>query len=127
MTEQAGRGNGGPVERVEKQNQLSHSFHRPLEISQKARDSHIPTARLRGHGKVENQKQVSHFPTTARDDDSGFSPKTKKPRKDVSRYAASAFPYTPQSNGTGFMLIFQLENALVVANRIGGRHLDSRK
>ena len=42
-----GCGNGGPVERVEKQKQLYHSFHRPLEISQKARDFHIPTARLR--------------------------------------------------------------------------------
>src|SRR5579863_5653139 len=37
-------GNGGPVESVEKQKQLFPSFHRPLEISQKRRDSHIPTA-----------------------------------------------------------------------------------
>jgi len=58
-----GRGNAGPVESVEKQKRLSPSFHRPLEISQTARDFHIPTARLRGHGKVENQKQVSHFST----------------------------------------------------------------
>jgi hypothetical protein len=67
-----GGGNGGPVERMEKQRQLSHTFHRPLEISQKARDSHIPTAGLRGHGKVENQKAVSHFPKLARDDNDGF-------------------------------------------------------
>src|SRR5579863_4713985 len=39
-----GYGNGGAVESVEKQKQLSHSFHRPLEISQRRRDSHIPTA-----------------------------------------------------------------------------------
>src|SRR5262249_29697147 len=45
-----GRGNAGPVESAEKQKQLSHSFHRPLGISQKARDSHISTARLRSHG-----------------------------------------------------------------------------
>src|SRR5579862_5830215 len=39
-----GYGNDGAVESVEKQKQLSHSFHRPLEISQRRRDSHIPTA-----------------------------------------------------------------------------------
>jgi hypothetical protein len=54
------------VEGEEKQKQLSHASHRPLEISQKARDFHIPTAELRDHGKVENQRQVSHFSTTAR-------------------------------------------------------------
>ena len=37
----------GPVESVEKQKRLSHPFHRPWEISQTARDFHIPTARLR--------------------------------------------------------------------------------
>jgi hypothetical protein len=39
-----GCGNGGVVESVEKQKQLSHSFHHPLEISQRRRDFHIPTA-----------------------------------------------------------------------------------
>jgi hypothetical protein len=78
------------VEGVEKQKQLSHSSHRPLEISQKARDSHIPTARLRGPGKVENQQQVSHFPKSARDDDDRRSIETKTDRKEVGRYAASA-------------------------------------
>ena len=39
-----GCGNGGAVETVEKRKQLFHSFHRPLEISLKPRDSHIPTA-----------------------------------------------------------------------------------
>jgi hypothetical protein len=34
------------VESVEKQKRLSPSFHRPLEISQTARDFHIPTTRL---------------------------------------------------------------------------------
>jgi hypothetical protein len=68
ITERKGCGNDGPVEGMEKQKQLSHASHRPLEISQKARDSHIPTAWHRGPGKVENQKQVSHFPTAARND-----------------------------------------------------------
>src|SRR6267142_4293454 len=57
-------GNGGAVESVESQNQDSPSFHSPLEISPKAGE--IPTfpqlRRLR-RGKVENQNQVSHFPT----------------------------------------------------------------
>jgi hypothetical protein len=112
MTEQAGRGNGGTVEIVEKQKQLSHGFHRPLEISQKARDFHIPTARLRGHGKVENQKQVSHFPTTARNDDSCFLSENQKPKKGRQPLRGLRNPlYSPRSNRRGFMLIFQLENA----------------
>ena len=57
-------GNGGAMESVESQKQASPSFHSPLEISPKAGE--IPTfpqlRRLR-RGKVENQKQVSHFPT----------------------------------------------------------------
>ncbi len=77
------------MERVEKQKQLSHSFHRPLEISQTARDFHIPTARLRVHGKVENQNRVSHFPTAARDDDPISLSKYKNQRKEAGRYAAS--------------------------------------
>jgi hypothetical protein len=77
------------VESVEKQKQLSHSFHRPLEISPTARDSHIPTAGLRCHGKAGDQHQVSHFPTAARDDDHDRILKTKK-RKEVGRNAASA-------------------------------------
>jgi len=42
----------------------------PLEITPKGgRDSHIPTAPAKRPGKVENQKEVSHFPTPLRDDD----------------------------------------------------------
>src|ERR1700704_1783409 len=56
--------NDGTVEGVESQKQASPSFHSPLEIS--PNPGEIPTfpqlRRLRG-GKVENQKQVSHFPT----------------------------------------------------------------
>ena len=37
-------GNAGTVESVQNQLQVLHPSHRPLEISQKARDSHIPTA-----------------------------------------------------------------------------------
>ena len=43
----------------------SHSFHEPLgNLAEGKRDSHIPTApATRADGKVENQKQVFHFPT----------------------------------------------------------------
>ena len=58
-------GNGGAVESVESQKQASPSFHEPLgNLAKSRRDSHIPTApATKADGKVENQKQVSHFPT----------------------------------------------------------------
>jgi hypothetical protein len=53
------------VESVESQKQASHSFHEPLgNLAKGRRDSHISTApATRADGKVENQKQVFHFPT----------------------------------------------------------------
>src|SRR5712671_6725394 len=58
-------GNAGAVESVESQKQASPSFHSPLGIS--PRTGEIPTfpqlRRKQADGKVENQKQVSHFPT----------------------------------------------------------------
>ena len=71
------RGNGGAVESLENQEQVSHPFHSSLEISQGRRDSHISTApavsgqtenrvheeELEGGGKVEIQEQDSHFST----------------------------------------------------------------
>jgi hypothetical protein len=58
-------GNAGAVESVESQQQASPSFHEPLgNLAKRRRDSHISTApTTRADGKVENQKQVSHFPT----------------------------------------------------------------
>jgi hypothetical protein len=58
-------GNAGAVESVESQKQASPSFHEPLgNLAKRRRDSHISTApAARADGKVENQKQVSHFPT----------------------------------------------------------------
>jgi hypothetical protein len=111
-----GRGNAGPVESVENQRRVSHAFHRPLEISQKARDSHIPTARLRGHGKVENQRQVFHFPTAARDDDPCSLSENQKPKKGSRplRGLLIPYPFSLPSNGTDFMLIVQLENAYLI-------------
>jgi hypothetical protein len=45
---------------MEKEKQLFRSFNRPLEISRKARDSHIPTAQLRSGWK--SGKPKSGFP-----------------------------------------------------------------
>jgi transposase len=42
--EPGSRGKGGPVEAVENHKPVSHRSHRPLEIPQKRRDSHFPTA-----------------------------------------------------------------------------------
>jgi hypothetical protein len=60
-------GNDGAVESVESQNQASPSFHEPLgNLAKSGRDSHIPTApATRTDGKVENQRQVFHFPTAS--------------------------------------------------------------
>jgi hypothetical protein len=59
------RGNGGAVESVESQKQASPSSHEPLGNPAKdRRDSHIPPVpTAKAVGKVENQVQVSHFPT----------------------------------------------------------------
>jgi hypothetical protein len=58
-------GNAGAVESVESQKQASPSFHEPLgNLAKGRRDSHISTApATRADAKVENHKQVSHFPT----------------------------------------------------------------
>jgi hypothetical protein len=56
-------GNAGSVEREENQTQVSHSFHRPLEISPTPRDFHIPTAqagRAWKSGKPKSGFPLSH-------------------------------------------------------------------
>jgi hypothetical protein len=64
-TKRVSYGNAGAVESVESQKQASPSFHEPLgNLTKRRRDSHISTApTTKADGKVENQKQVSHFPT----------------------------------------------------------------
>jgi hypothetical protein len=103
------------VESAEKQKQLSRPFHRPLEISQTARDSHIPTARLRGHGKVENQNQVSPFPTAARDDDPCSLTQNQKTKKGSRPLRGLPFPYFQNhpvlETKPDFRIILGLENA----------------
>jgi hypothetical protein len=53
------------VESLESQRQAFHPFHEPLgNPAERRRDSHIPSApATTADGKVENQNQVSHFPT----------------------------------------------------------------
>jgi hypothetical protein len=72
-------GNAGAVESVESQKQAYPSSHEPLGNHAKSRrDSHIPTApATRADGKVENQKQVSHFPTAT----SSLSLKNENPER----------------------------------------------
>lgn len=95
-------GNAGAVESVESPKQASHSFHEPLgNLAKRRRDFHIPTARAKRPGKVENQKQVSHFPIPLRDYDPGFlSLKTQKPtaRRALARRRGGGAPRRIKSN-----------------------------
>src|SRR5215831_2406722 len=61
------RGNAGAVGSVESQKHAFPSFHELLgNLAKGGRDSHIPTAAtMRADGKVENPKQVFHFPTAS--------------------------------------------------------------
>src|SRR3954452_11950112 len=70
--------------------QASHSFHEPLgNLAKGRRDSHIPTApTTRADGKVENQKQVFHFPTAP--NPSLSNAKTEARGRAVARHRARA-------------------------------------
>ena len=81
------------MESVEKQKQLSHSFHRPLEISQKTRDSHIPTA----------------LATTIL----VLSLRTQKPKKGSRPLRGLLILLSRSPSRTDFMLIVRLENAIL--------------
>jgi hypothetical protein len=84
------------MESVEKQKQLFPSFHAPLEISQKARDSHIPTARRRPGWK--SGKPQAGFPlfhagraTTA----TVYSRSEPNTSNEIGRFAASSHFLAP--------------------------------
>jgi len=82
----------GLMETVESQKQASHEFPQPLgNLAKSRRDSHIPTAPTRG-GKVENQKQVSHFPAY------GLCGPTRRTKKKLLRLGGRATPSRPQTN-----------------------------
>jgi hypothetical protein len=123
-------GNDEAMERVENQNQVFHLFHGLLEISQRRRDSHIPTGstastypnstqektkELAADGKVEIQKQDSHFPTAA----NRLRRKVEELDLKTKKGAILPAPVSPQfqdhlvleSKG-GFSIILRLENAV---------------
>jgi hypothetical protein len=61
------------MESVEKQKQLFPSSHAPLEISPKARDSHIPTSPASPRmEKWKTTSRFSTFPRGSRDDSYGL-------------------------------------------------------
>src|SRR6202035_5758322 len=113
---QHGRGNAGPVGRVENQTQVFHSSHRPLEISQTPRDFHIPTATACiawKSGKPKNGFPLSHamHATTT----TVSLSQTQPQRKEVGRCAASSPTLLSGSScigiKPGFRIIRGLENA----------------
>src|SRR5690242_18438521 len=61
----------------------------------------FPPPRRGPPGKVENQPQVFHFPSSPRDDDNEFPSSNQTPRKEVGPYAASSFvtPLSLRSSG----------------------------
>jgi hypothetical protein len=116
LTPAKGGGNGGPVEREENQEQVSHSPHRPLEISPTARDSHIPTAKLRpmwSSGKPKSGFPLLHMELatmTCFTIQPNTNKKGKWPGKPVHFHAHLALE--PKCS---FMLILQLDNAVGAA------------
>src|SRR5215471_8425624 len=78
------------VEMPESQKQASHSFHELLgNLAKSKRDFHIPTAHAKRSGKVENQKQVFHFPLPLRDYDPGLPSTRRRPSAAAAPRAAS--------------------------------------
>jgi hypothetical protein len=118
LTLQRGRGNAGPVERVENQTQVSHSSHRPLEISQTPRDFHIPTAQASTawkSGKPKTGFPLSHtVPATTTTVSLSPNPNPKE------RKSAAARPLHPPNfqdhlvleSKPGFRIILGLEYAV---------------
>jgi len=75
-----GCGNAGAVESVESQKQASHSFHELLgNLAKSSEISTFPTAQAKRSGKLENQKQVFHFPLPLRDYDPGLPSTRQRP------------------------------------------------
>src|SRR6185503_5012522 len=110
-----GCGNAGSVESVEKQKQLSHAFHRPLEISPTTRDFHIPTARASRpweSGKPKPGFPLSHRRSRRRPLFSLSNRKTKKGSRPPSGRLILTFQdHAVLETGFGFRIILGLENA----------------
>jgi hypothetical protein len=103
------------MEREEKHKQLFLSFHSPLGISQKARDSHIPTARHRPgwkSGKPKTGFPLSHagLATTATVCPD-LEPKTKKGDRPLRGLLLIFQDHLVLETETDFRSILRLENA----------------
>jgi hypothetical protein len=104
------------MESVEKQKQLFPSFHSPLGISPKARDSHIPTAWHRpGLEKWKTKTRFPTFPRGARDDDSTvclyLEPNTKKGDRPLRGLLLTFQDHLVLETEPDFRIILRLENA----------------
>jgi hypothetical protein len=111
-----GYGNAGAMESVEKQKQLFPSFHSPLEISQKARDSHIPTAWRRPgwkSGKPKSGFPLSHAGLATMTTVSLFSEqKTKKGDRPLRGLLIIFQDHLVLETESDFRIILRLENAV---------------
>jgi hypothetical protein len=102
------------VESVENHTAVSHAFHRPLEISQQQRDSHISTAPACAgwkSGKPKPGFALSHAAQAMM-----MTALVSKPKTEERKSAAARPPHSSVSALTrspDFMLILRLENALV--------------
>jgi hypothetical protein len=107
------------MESVEKQKQLFPSFHSPLEISPKARDSHIPTARHRPgweSGKPKSGFPLSHAGLATTTTDYLFSePKTKKGDRPLRGLLLNSQDHLVLETEDDFRIILRLENAVWIA------------
>jgi hypothetical protein len=116
------------VESLENQRQVFHPSPRPLGISQKPRDSHIPTAstadsyspckrgtarRTGDPGKLEIQERDSHFPTVAKPPAAqGKKFKNQYERRVLPLYEAPHFQdHLVLESKVVFRIILRLENA----------------
>jgi hypothetical protein len=111
------------VESVENQTAVSHPFHRPLEISQKRRDFHIPTAPACAGWK--SGKPKAGFPLFHAAQAMMMTVLvSKNQNRRKGRCAASASSLAPTQSFTSqstFMLILRLENAHKRPGQRGGR------
>jgi len=105
------------VESVENQTAVSHTFHRPLEISQQQRDSHISTAPACAGWK--SGKPKPGFPLSHAVQAMMMTVLVSKPKTEERTSAAARPSHFSVSGLTGspdFMLILRLENAPEFSN-----------
>jgi hypothetical protein len=105
------------VESVEKQKQLSPASHRPLGISPRTRDSHIPTAQLRPgwkSGKPKAGFPLSHTGLATTITIEISKPKTEERSRPLRCFRLVIFQdHLVLEPEPDFRIIFRLENAHV--------------